>query len=64
MGGNVKCTVLMKGKATIIKVSQEGSRNDGTDPGEGAGIWKGGSLWELQPPPSRRAPLEGRDGAD
>lgn len=40
----------MKGKATIIKVSQEGSRNDGTDPGEGAGIWKGGSLWELQPP--------------
>lgn len=61
---NVKRTVLMKGKATIIKVSQEGSRNDGTDPGEGAGIWKGGSLWELQAPASCRAPLEGRGRAD
>ena len=40
-GLGVKCTILLKGKTIIIKVCQEGSRNNGTDPGEGAGIWEG-----------------------
>lgn len=52
----------MKGKTIITKVCQEGSRNDGTDPGEGAGIWEGGSLWEQQPTASCRALVEGQSG--
>ena len=44
---NVKCTILMTGKATSIKVSQEDCRSIDTDPGEEASSFGGASHWQL-----------------